>query len=108
MIEFDQEVERGGRGGEIVRSVILLSESMFRQQLKADESTLEQNQAELRNFITRMRCRRKEMSLFMNDSSDVHDCEKIDGEVCDRCGGVMSSVKKEIRYMTDVQVCEND
>lgn len=108
LIEFDQEVGRGGRGGEIVRSVTLLSESMFRQQLKATSSRLEQNQAGLRNVITGLGCRRKEMSLFLGGEGEVHDCEEIDGEVCDRCGGIMSEVEKEIRGMTEVEQVQMD
>src|SRR5437762_2547089 len=103
MIEFDQEVGRGGRGGEVVRSVILLSESMLRQQLRATPSRLEKNQAGLRNFITTLDCRRKEISLFLGGEIEVHDCEEINGEVCDRCGGVMSEMEKEIRGITDAE-----
>lgn len=33
----------------------------------------------------------------MNGSDWVDDCLKISGEVCDRCGGVMSSVEKRMR-----------
>ena len=108
MIEFDQEVGRGGRGGEVVRSVMLLSESMFRQQVRARPSRLEQNQAGLRNFITTLDCRRKEISGFLGGEFEVHDCEEINGEVCDRCGGVMSLIEKEIRGMTDVELVRMD
>ena len=104
MIEFDQEVGRGGRGGEVVRSVILLSESMLKQQLRATPLKLEENQAGLRNFITASSCRRKQISLFLGGEDEVHDCEEINGEVCDRCGGIMSEVEKEILGIADVQV----
>jgi ATP-dependent DNA helicase RecQ len=103
LIEFDQEVGRGGRGGELVRSVILLSESMFKQQLRAMPLKLEENQAGLRNFITGLDCRRKEMSRFFGGEDEVHDCEVINGEVCDRCGGVMSEIEKEIRGIRNVE-----
>jgi ATP-dependent DNA helicase RecQ len=103
MIEFDQEVGRGGRGGEVVRSVILISKSMLRQQLRTTSSRLEKNQAGLRDFITTLDCRRKEISLFLGGEIEVHDCEEINGEVCDRCGGVMSETEKEIRGITDVE-----
>ena len=103
MIEFDQEVGRGGRGGEVVRSVMLLSESMLRQQLGARPSRLEQNQAGLRNLITTLGCRRKEISLSLGGEIEEHDCEEINGEVCDRCGGVMSEMEKEIRGITDAE-----
>lgn len=102
-IEFDQEVGRGGRRLEIVRSVILLSESMYRQQLRAVGSKLEANRAGLRNIIIDLDCRRKAMSLFLDGPSLIHDCSEIDGEVCDRCGGVMSLVEKEIRGLRDME-----
>jgi superfamily II DNA helicase RecQ len=108
LIEFDQEVGRGGRGGEIVRLVTFLSESMYRQQLKATLSRLEPNQAGLRNVIVGLGCRRKEISLFLGGEGDVHDCEEINGEVCDRCGGIMSDVEKEIRGITDVEQVRTD
>jgi superfamily II DNA helicase RecQ len=97
MIEFDQEVGRGGRGGEVVRSVILLSESMFRQQLKARPENMEPNQAGLRNLITDLICRRIIISRFFDDEAEAHDCEGVKGEICDRCGGIMSEIEKEIQ-----------
>ena len=103
MIEFDQEVGRGGREGEVIHSVILLSESMLRRQLGTRSSRLEQNQAGLRNFITTLDYRRKEISLFLEDEIEVHDCEEINGEMCDRCREVMSEMEKEIRGLTDVE-----
>ena len=97
MIEFDQEVGRGGRGGEIVRSVMMISESNFRKQLMTEAGRMSANQWGLREFIVELKCRRIAISGFMNDSDWVDDCLKISGEVCDRCGGVMSSVEKRMR-----------
>jgi hypothetical protein len=75
---------------------------MFRQLLRANPSKLEANQVGLRNVITGLDCRRKAMSLFLDGPSEVHDCSEINGEVCDRCGGVMSEVEKGLRGMTDI------
>jgi superfamily II DNA helicase RecQ len=97
LIDFDQEVGRGGRGGEVVRSVILLSESMFRQQLKMRPENMEINQAGLRNFTTDLTCRRITISRFFDDETEADDCEGVKGEICDRCGGIMSEIEREIR-----------
>lgn len=100
MIEFDQEVGRGGRGGEMVRSVILLSESMFRRQFNARPENMEANKAGLRNLIVQWTCRRITISRFFDDEIEAHDCEGIKGEICDRCGGIISEIEKEIRGIT--------
>jgi superfamily II DNA helicase RecQ len=108
LIEFDQEVGRGGRGGEQVRSVMLLSESMFCKLFKATSSNMELNQAGLRNMIVELNCRRIAMSRFFDGEAEAHDCEGINGEVCDRCGGVMSDTEKEIRGITNVEQVRMD
>lgn len=108
MMEFVQEVGRGGRGGEDVRSIIMLPESVFRQQLMAATSRLEQNQAGLRNLIITLGCRRREICLFLDGEAAVHDCEELDGEVCDRCGGIMSEVEKEIRGISNPEMVRID
>jgi superfamily II DNA helicase RecQ len=103
MIEFDQEVGRGGRGGEVVRSVILLSASMFRQQFKVRPENMEANRAGLRNLIVELNCRRLVISRFFDGEAEIHDCETVKGEICDRCGGVMSETEKEIRGITNTK-----
>lgn len=109
MIEFDQETGRGGRGGEIVRSVIMLSASEFRRLLKMESRFMEKNQAGLREFIMTLECRRKKISIFMDGEEHVHDCQAIDGQVCDRCGGVMSDTEKKLREITNPeQVDQNE
>jgi superfamily II DNA helicase RecQ len=95
MIEFDQEVGRGGRGEEVVRSVILLPALQFKRLMRTESRYMEKNQAALKELITRLECRRKTISGFMD--GEEHDCKAIDGEVCDRCGGVMSEVERKIR-----------
>lgn len=97
MINFDQEVGRGGRGGERVRSAILLSESEFKRLFHTDSSLLSPDEAGLQRFIIRMDCRRVQMSSFMDGEEYIHTCESIDGEVCDRCGGIMSEIERNIR-----------
>lgn len=104
LIDFDQEVGRGGRGGEVVRSVILLSESMFRQQLKMISLNMEPNQAGMRDMIVELDCRRITISRFFDDEAEIHDCEEIKGEICDRCGGVMSEIEKQLHGIHTEQV----
>lgn len=101
IIEFDQEGGRGGRGGEIVRSVIMLSASEFKKQLKTESRYLEKNQAGMREVVIELECRRKKISGFMDGEEHAHDCQSINGEVCDRCGGIMSETERNIRGFID-------
>jgi ATP-dependent DNA helicase RecQ len=103
MVEFDQEVGRGGRGGEIVRSVILLSESVFRQQLHSLAGTLPANQSAMREYIITFECRRKRLSSFMDGEDNIHDCEGINGEICDRCGGIVNEIERRTHRLMNVE-----
>jgi superfamily II DNA helicase RecQ len=103
LIEFDQEVGRGGRGGEIVRSVVLLSASEFQRQMRMESRYMEKNQAGLREFLTTLDCRRKKISTFMDGEKYMHDCQTINGQVCDRCGGVTSDIEMKMRGNTHLE-----
>jgi hypothetical protein len=47
-----------------------------------------------------------QISLFMDGEEHIHTYESIDGEVCDRCGGIMSETERKIRGLQNtVQVC---
>jgi len=113
MINFDQEVGRGGRGGETVQSIILLSEREFKKLFNTESSLLSPDEAGLQELIIRMDCRRMQISSFMDGEEHIHTCESIDGEVCDRCGGIMSETERKIRGLQNtVQaslfVCKNN
>jgi len=105
MIEFDQEVGRGGRGGEVVKSKVLMKESTFRRYMNnaSNESRrMEPDEAALNEFVTAMDCRRKAISRFMDGEGEEHKCEEIDWEVCDRCAGMMSDKEMEMRELNEV------
>ena len=102
MIEFDQEVGRGGRGGEVVRSKVLLKESTFRKHLFDESQRMEPNEAGMNEFVVSLGCRRMVMSRFMDGAEEEHTCDDINGEVCDRCAGIMSDKEIEMRNLTEV------
>jgi superfamily II DNA helicase RecQ len=87
MVEFEQEIGRGGRGGEIVHSLVLVGEREYDEILAQEESTLVADEAAMREFIMTKECRRRIMSGYMNGESEVIDCEELGGELCDICVG---------------------
>ena len=85
MINFDQEVGRGGRGGEVVTSVILVGDEDFIQVLAEEPEMLAVDDCAMREFIVTDECRRKGLSVYMNGEDERVDCKSLGGELCDRC-----------------------
>jgi superfamily II DNA/RNA helicase len=85
MINFDQEVGRGGRGGEVVTSVILVADDDYIQLLAEEPEMLPVDERAMREFMVTNGCRREELSVYMNGEDERVDCKSLGGELCDRC-----------------------
>jgi len=85
MVDFEQEVGRGGRDGEVVRSIVLISEIDYARVLSQDLDTLIPDEAAMYEFMITEECRRKVVSRYMNGKESEIDCEKLGGEWCGVC-----------------------
>jgi len=85
MINFDQEVGRGGRAGEIVTSVVLVADDDYIQMLAEEPETLASDERAMREFMITNGCRREGLSMYMNGENARVDCKSLGGELCDKC-----------------------
>jgi len=110
MINFDQEVGRGGRAGEVVTSMILISNNDYIELLSDNPTSLPPDEAAMREFIVGMGCRRMRLSIYMNGDGEEVNCEMLAGEVCDICLSSRSLYGNELvkrrREMDEVEVRE--
>src|SRR5438876_1578033 len=98
-INFDQEVGRGGREGQIVDSIIVISDGDFIKSLAEDASTLPPDEAVMREFIVTEECRRVGLSQYMNGTSAEMSCTQSDTEMCDNCLAVASGTAARKRRL---------
>jgi len=85
MIEFDQEVGRGGRSGELVESLVLLSEEEMTKVRSARVEVLSRDDSAIYEYLRTEECRRSGMSRYLNGEEYDGDCESLLGELCDNC-----------------------
>jgi superfamily II DNA helicase RecQ len=85
MIDFDQEVGRGGRGGENVQSWVLLSDQEAMKLHQRKVATLSYDERAMHEFLTTSRCRRTGMSQYLNGEEYSVNCEELEAELCDNC-----------------------
>src|SRR5256714_2703500 len=93
MINFDQEVGRGGRSGEIVQSLTLLSDEEESRLYRQRAPTLSQDEQAMHEFLTTKQCRRTAMSMYLNGEEYRVTCESLESEMCDNC-------KSDLSYTT--------
>jgi superfamily II DNA helicase RecQ len=91
MIDFDQEVGRGGRSGDIVESVILLSDKEWTEVGGQLVQGLSHDERAMNEFLTTGGCRRRGMSKYLNGEEYEDDCEGLRGELCDNCKSDLAS-----------------
>jgi Helicase conserved C-terminal domain/Orsellinic acid/F9775 biosynthesis cluster protein D/DEAD/DEAH box helicase len=85
MIDFAQESGRGGRGGEVVDSMVLVEEQSVEERVQGGELSLDRSA--MAAFVTSVGCRRRVMSQHMDGYGLARSCGEVDGCVpCDRCG----------------------
>jgi len=80
-INFDQEVGRGGREGQVVNSIIVIRDGEFIRLLAEDTSTLPPDDAAMRELIVTDGCRRLGLSQYMNGSSEGMSCAELEGQL---------------------------
>jgi superfamily II DNA helicase RecQ len=85
MINFDQEVGRGGRGGELVKSMIMILDHDYLELLEQDPRTFGIDDSVMREFIITEGCRRGIISGYVNGDEEMVDCGMLSGELCDGC-----------------------
>jgi superfamily II DNA helicase RecQ len=85
LIDYVQESGRGGRGGEIVESITLLSEEDYDRVLSKDARSLKPDQKALRKFLITLGCRCRPVSRYMDGAEKETDCSGLNLERCDNC-----------------------
>jgi superfamily II DNA helicase RecQ len=91
MIDYDQEVGRGGRSGEIVHAVTLLSERDMTGLTERRTETLSYDQKAMTEFLTTAKCRRTGISKYLNGEDYEDNCESLLAELCDNCKSDLAS-----------------
>ncbi len=84
-MDFEQQVGRGGRRGEKVRSTILLSESEYEELRSNDPDKMMIDKAIMREIVIAEECRRNILSGYLNGSDSAKRCADISGYLCDIC-----------------------
>jgi len=101
MINFDQEVGRGGRAGEMVESMTLLSDDEEMKLRQRKVHTLSQDEQAMHQFLTTNKCRRMGMSVYLNGEDHAVTCESLESELCDNCKVHLSHTVAGKRRATD-------
>jgi superfamily II DNA helicase RecQ len=91
MVDYDQEVGRGGRSGEIVHTVTLLSERDMAGLTERRTETLSYDHRAMTEFLTTGKCRRTGMSKYLNGEDYEDNCESLRAELCDNCKSDLGS-----------------
>ncbi|KAH7383390.1 P-loop containing nucleoside triphosphate hydrolase protein, partial [Cadophora sp. MPI-SDFR-AT-0126] len=83
MIDFAQEIGRGGRAGEDVDSIVLLEDAEYQRLEKQDAAELTINELAMQRFIQTRECRRFAMSGYLDEEGQI--CKEVGGRLCDCC-----------------------
>ena len=106
IINFDQEVGWGGRSGEIVQSLTLLSDEEESRLCRRRAPTLSQDERAIHEFLTTKQCRRTAMSMYLNGEEYRVTCESLKSEMCDNCKLDLSYTVIGKRRVTDDEQLE--
>jgi superfamily II DNA helicase RecQ len=106
MINFDQEVGRGGRGGEMVKSLTLLSDDEALRLRERKVHTLSEDEKAMHEFLTTNKCRRTGMSIYLNGEDYDVTCESLESELCCSCKVRLGHTVAGKRRGTDDQELE--
>jgi superfamily II DNA helicase RecQ len=101
MVDYDQEVGRGGRSGEIVQAVTLLSERDMAGLTERRTETLSYDHRAMTEFLTTGKCRRTGMSKYLNGEDYEDNCESLQAELCDNCKSDLGSTALGKRRMLE-------
>jgi superfamily II DNA helicase RecQ len=84
MIDFAQETGRGGRNGEDVDAIILLTDLESQKLRKTKAAKLSIDEMAIKRFIETKECRRLAMSAYLDKEGKT--CRDVKGRGCDHCG----------------------
>lgn len=105
MIDFAQETGRGGRSGEAVDSIVLLTDTESRDLARKEPAELSIDEMAMKVFIETKGCRRLVMSGYLDEEGKT--CADVQGRPCDHCGeGVADWTATQVRRAQEVQRVE--
>jgi superfamily II DNA or RNA helicase len=105
MIDFAQETGRGGRSGEAVDSIVLLTDVETRDLARKEPAELSIDEMAMKVFIETKECRRLVMSGYLDEEGRT--CADVEGRPCDHCGeGVADWTATQVRRAEEVQRVE--
>ena len=105
MIDFAQETGRGGRSGEAVDSIVLLTDVESRELGRKDAAELSIDEMAMKVFIETKECRRLVMSGYLDEEGKT--CADVEGRPCDHCGeGIADWTAMQIRRAEEAQRVE--
>ena len=82
---FLQESGRGGREGEMFKSITIMDEMNYRRLQRMDFRLLTPEDAALTEFLTTKGCRRNPLSRYEDGPEHETDCVNLNAESCDNC-----------------------
>ena len=105
MIDFAQETVRGGRSGEAVDSIVLLTDVETRDLGRKEAAELSIDEMAMKVFIETKECRRLVMSGYLDEEGKR--CADVEGRPRDHCGeGVADWTATQVRRAEEVQRVE--
>jgi superfamily II DNA helicase RecQ len=105
MIDFAQETGRGGRSGEAVDSIVLLTDVESQELARKDAAELSIDEMAIKVFIETRECRRLAMSAYLDEEGKT--CRDVEGRPCDRCGeGTADWSATQVRRAEEAQRVE--
>lgn len=105
MIDFAQETGRGGRSGEAVDSIVLLTDVESRELGRKDAAEMSIDEMAMKVFIETKECRRLVMSGYLDEEGKT--CADVEGRPCDHCGeGIADWTATQVRRAEEAQRVE--
>jgi superfamily II DNA helicase RecQ len=88
LIDFVQEVGRGGRKGEKVQSIVVIEDKQIRWLATENARDTDKSKEAMRQFLISQGCRRAQLGDFLDGGG--RSCEECSGERCDICRRVQN------------------
>lgn len=102
MVDFAQETGRGGRSGEAVDSIVLLTDVESRDLARKEAAERSMDKMAMKVFIETKECGRMVMSGYLDEGGKT--CADIEGRPCDHCGeGIADWTATQVRRAEEMQ-----
>ena len=85
MLDYVQESGRGGRGGEVVRCIVLLRDKDYEKFMEVPREQLTPDLCALQEFLPGDVCRNKVITSYLNGTLLGKTCVELGGKLCDIC-----------------------